>query len=285
MSFTKLHQTILDSSIWQEPMHVRICWITMMAMADMDGLVAASIGGLAHRANITREQCQEALRVFLGPDPDSRDGTTGERIAEVAGGWLLLNHANYRDQQTREQRLAAIRVKRHREQRNEALQSVTERYVTPCNAAQRSVTPSSQTLPNSPSEAEAEAEQKPERAKPRPAAARPAVVSEPVWQDFLKQRRVPLTETALAGMVREATKAGWTLERAMVEATERGWKSFKAAWVDGRRPGAPPPTSTVTSGKRIYQEHPAAMPVPYETPIARCECGLCGKRRAQAVAS
>jgi uncharacterized protein YdaU (DUF1376 family) len=55
-----------------------------------------------------------------------------------------------------------------------------------------------------------------------------------VVADFLKIRkakRAPLTETALAGIQREATKAGVTLEQALRTCCERGWSGFKADWV------------------------------------------------------
>lgn len=114
MSFTKLHGTIVYSSIWAESSDTRVVWITMLAIADMDGVVQASISGLARCAVVSEAACSEAIEKFLGPDPDSRDETTGERIEKVPGGWLLLNHANYRDKQTRAQMLTAARVAKHR---------------------------------------------------------------------------------------------------------------------------------------------------------------------------
>ena len=79
-----------------------------------------------------------------------------------------------------------------------------------------------------------------EPVKKEPALAKPEGVSDQVWTDFLKQRKAlkaALTETALKGIIREAEKAGWTLEAALIESTTRGWRSFKAEWVvkDGRR--------------------------------------------------
>lgn len=76
--------------------------------------------------------------------------------------------------------------------------------------------------------------------KKQPALAKPAGVSDQVWNDFLKQRKAlkaPLTETALKAIIKEADKAGWTLEAALTESSTRGWRSFKAEWVakDGRR--------------------------------------------------
>lgn len=67
--------------------------------------------------------------------------------------------------------------------------------------------------------------------------ARPEGVSSAVWSDFLilrSKRRAPVTETAMAGIKREADKAGWTLEDALAESVARGWQSFKADWVKDR---------------------------------------------------
>ena len=63
-----------------------------------------------------------------------------------------------------------------------------------------------------------------------------------VWSDFLehrKQKRAPVTQTALQGIVREAEKAGWSLEAALTETMVRGWQSFKAEYVERRNNGPP----------------------------------------------
>jgi len=69
--------------------------------------------------------------------------------------------------------------------------------------------------------------------------AKPAVVTQPegvsdlVWQDFLavrKANRAPLTQTALDGIAREASKAGITLAKALSICCTRGWRSFNAGW-------------------------------------------------------
>lgn len=43
--------------------------------------------------------------------------------------------------------------------------------------------------------------------------------------------KAPITETALAGIRREAEKAGMTFEEALTMCCERGWRGFKAEWV------------------------------------------------------
>jgi len=69
-------------------------------------------------------------------------------------------------------------------------------------------------------------------------AAKPDDVSDDVWSDFQglrRQKRAPLTETAMKGIEREAVKAGWTLDAALRECCERGWQGFKADWVNGNK--------------------------------------------------
>lgn len=71
-------------------------------------------------------------------------------------------------------------------------------------------------------------------------AARPDDVSEPVWQDFQRlrrEKRAPLTDTALAGVRREAEKAGVPLEAAIAYCCEAGWQGFNAGWYADRTGG------------------------------------------------
>jgi hypothetical protein len=97
-SFTKLFSSITESTIWAEPDHVRILWITMLAMCDRQGRVYATIPGLAGRARISVEQCEEALGKFTSPDKYSRSKEfEGRRVEEIDGGWLLLNYERYRE--------------------------------------------------------------------------------------------------------------------------------------------------------------------------------------------
>lgn len=82
----------------------------MLAMADRNGYVGASIGGLAHMARVSREKTEEALKKFLSPDPDSRSPDFGgRRIEEADRGWLILNHSRYRDMRDEEARRTYFR--------------------------------------------------------------------------------------------------------------------------------------------------------------------------------
>ncbi len=95
--YAKLASTLVLSTVWREPHTVRIVWITMLALADATGYVAASLPGLADAARVELSECEEALRCFLSPDRYSRSKAhEGRRIAEVDGGWVLLNYEVYR---------------------------------------------------------------------------------------------------------------------------------------------------------------------------------------------
>ena len=97
MSYTKLYSCILDSSIWSASVTTRIVWITMLAMASKEGIVHASVGGLARRANVSLNECSQALIELEGPEPDSKDGGDGRRVEKITGGWVVLNHQFYRE--------------------------------------------------------------------------------------------------------------------------------------------------------------------------------------------
>lgn len=70
-------------------------------------------------------------------------------------------------------------------------------------------------------------------------------VDDQVIKDFEMHRRnkkAAITKTAIEGIKREATKAGISLEAALVECCERGWIGFKAEWY--QKAQAPPAYQT-----------------------------------------
>lgn len=129
MAFIKLHSSILDSSVWLEDDKTRIVWFTLMAMADRDGVVEASVPGLAHRARVPRRACERAIEIFMSPDVDSRTpDQDGRRIEKVPGGWRLINYDPYREKGSADETRtkAAERQQRWRD-RNARVTGVTLR--------------------------------------------------------------------------------------------------------------------------------------------------------------
>lgn len=136
MSYVKLFGSILDSTIWKASPPTKVVWVTMMAMADRDGVVSSSVPGLVDRARVTRPEAEDALSLFLSPDPDSRtEQFDGRRIEKVDGGWRLLNYEKYREMQSADDRRekAADRVRRHREREKQRTGGAVTPAVTLCN--------------------------------------------------------------------------------------------------------------------------------------------------------
>ena len=137
VGYSKLFSDIIHSTVWREAMHVKVVWITMLAMADRHGQVMSSIPGLADSAKVTLEQCLDALEIFKSPDEYSRTKDyEGRRIIDIDGGWLILNYDKFRarkDDEEQRQRTKE-RVRRYRERQKEATGVVTETVtVTPSN--------------------------------------------------------------------------------------------------------------------------------------------------------
>lgn len=95
-TYTKLFSSITESTVWGEPYATRVVWVAMLAMADAQGNVYASLPGLARRANVTLDEAERALQSFAAPDPHSRtQEQQGRRIEVIDGGWHLINHGKY----------------------------------------------------------------------------------------------------------------------------------------------------------------------------------------------
>lgn len=129
MTFTKLFASITESTVWCEPDHVRIVWITMLAMADRHGRVWGSIPGLANRARKSIGETEDALSRFQSPDRYSRTpDNEGRRIETIDGGWRILNHEKYREirdsEAIKESKRRYINARRERERVEKEVENV-----------------------------------------------------------------------------------------------------------------------------------------------------------------
>ena len=103
--FTKLFSTIIHSTIWREPAHIKVVWVTMLAMTDRNGRVMASLPGLADAARVSLPECEEALAKLKSPDVYSRTKDhEGRRIRDIDGGWEVLNYLKYREMRNDDER-------------------------------------------------------------------------------------------------------------------------------------------------------------------------------------
>ncbi len=54
------------------------------------------------------------------------------------------------------------------------------------------------------------------------------------WKTLRKQKKAPITRTAVEGICREADKAGMSVNDALATCCSRGWIGFNAEWVRGK---------------------------------------------------
>jgi hypothetical protein len=107
--------------------------------------------------------------------------------------------------------------------------------------------------PDSCSEREGETEREKEAEVRAPRSTTPVLegVSAELLADYLQVRKAkkagPLTDTAIAGLQREAGKAGLTLALAVTACVEFGWQGFNAGWYAERTKGKPGQIVAATS--------------------------------------
>lgn len=223
-TYTKLFSSITESTVWGESYSTRVVWVTMLAMADAQGDVYGAIPGLARRANVTLQEVEKALAAFLSPDPYSRTkDDDGRRIAVIDGGWRLINHAKYGEVRNAEER---------REYKREWDRKNRSRNPTESDKSDTNPTESDNPTPSALTPAPTKKEQKQKTAPQEDELL--GTVSPEVAADFRKLRarlRAPITATAMKGILRESQTAGISLEAALIVCCERGWRGFKAEWV------------------------------------------------------
>lgn len=77
----------------------------MLAIADSQGIVSASVPGLADVSRVDTESCRRAIGKLSERDPDSRTQEhNGKRIEPIDGGWRILNYLKYRRMLNEEER-------------------------------------------------------------------------------------------------------------------------------------------------------------------------------------
>lgn len=152
MSFVKLFEQLLNSSVWEEDAEVRVTWVTMLLLSDRNGNVYGTRGAIARRANLPQETVDHALDILCSPDPNSTSpDEDGMRIVAVGPNlWSIVNYQKYRELRDpdEERRKTRERVRKHR---------AMLPNVTPCNAVKRDVTKSND-IADADADTEAEAE-------------------------------------------------------------------------------------------------------------------------------
>src|SRR3990167_6601368 len=239
--YTKLFNSILASTIWRAQDKTRLVWITMLAMADKDGVVEGSIPGLADFARVGIQDCEAALAELSGPDKYSRSGEhEGRRIEEIPGvGWHLLNHGKYREKMSEDERREYNRTK-------QAEFRERKKMSTGVNDSQLQSAMSAHT----------EADTDTEALKDKRIVTLPDWIPTELWDEWMQQRtnlstgkkkKLVNSVRAMNGLINrldEIRQAGYTVEYAIETALEKNWVGIQKDWLDNLKANGNKPAGT-----------------------------------------
>lgn len=129
--YTKLFQSIITSTVWQESNDAKALWVTMLALKDSDQVCRATVPALAKLNNLTIEEAEAILTKFEQPDPYSRSSEfEGRRIERCDQGWLILNGQKYQERIVQDERREYKRLKAQEYREKNRRQRVDKRGQT-----------------------------------------------------------------------------------------------------------------------------------------------------------
>lgn len=105
--YAKLMSRITESSLMDEDIPVRYCFVMLLAIADPQGYVVGTDIAIARRLNMPLEDFKHCVAQLMQPDEDSNSKEEeGRRVIEsdCERGYFLVNYRKYRDTRDEEQR-------------------------------------------------------------------------------------------------------------------------------------------------------------------------------------
>lgn len=172
--------------------------------------------------------------ILEDPDWHELDGDTAKILVAL---WLLASEDDEQQGQLPDARRLAFRLRISETKVNQALTKLShwleQDGINTISSGYQDDAPETET------ETETEIETKKEKREIQKALPCPDSVNPATWSDFLqvrKAKKAPVTAAAISGIEREARKAGWSLEKALLECCARGWAGFKADWVADKGP-------------------------------------------------
>ncbi len=174
--------------------------------------------------------------ILEDPDWHELDGDTAKILVAL---WLLASEDDEQQGQLPDARRLAFRLRISETKVNQALTKLShwleQDGINTISSGYQDDAPETETE----TETETEIETKKEKREIQKALPCPDSVNPATWSDFLqvrKAKKAPVTAAAISGIEREARKAGWSLEKALLECCARGWAGFKADWVADKGP-------------------------------------------------
>lgn len=128
--YGKLFESIYDGTLVEDWLAL-ITFQQMIILCNSDGVLDMTIGAMARRTGIPKENLIHGIKVLESPDPESRTpNEQGKRIIRIdehrAWGWVIVNHKHYRDLRTSDDRREYMRKYMRNKRNNDKLTDVNE---------------------------------------------------------------------------------------------------------------------------------------------------------------
>jgi len=110
--YAKLFSRIAQSSLMEQDVETRYCFMMLLAIADAGGDVIGTDVALARAINLPLENFKRCVAALMEPDPDSNSQVhDGRRLipSESGRGYLIVNYVTYRSIKTAEEKKAYMR--------------------------------------------------------------------------------------------------------------------------------------------------------------------------------
>lgn len=228
----KLHRALSDHPIASDPQSLSV-WIHLLMLANhvetkrqingrivtlSPGQLIASRKSLSAKTGVQESKVERVLKMLQNEQQIEQHGTSKYRVISI------VNWDSYQGgEQQNEQQMNSTRTAREH-QMNTPEEVIPNGITEECEEGE---------------EKDIRAQGKPERKKSMGVADLVALGVEKQhakdWIAARKAKRLPLTETALDGVKREAEKAGITLPKAIGTAAAEGWAGFKASWLTNQK--------------------------------------------------
>jgi len=126
--YAKLFSRIVHSSLMEEPVEARYCFIMLIAIADQHGDVIGTDTAIARSINIPIEAFTRSIAILMEPDPGSNSKDhEGRRViaSENGRGYFVVNYKAYRSIKSDDEKRAYMREYMRKRRNPPAVNDVT----------------------------------------------------------------------------------------------------------------------------------------------------------------
>ena len=229
--YAKLFSRIAQSSLMEQTVPTRYCFMMLLAIADQNGDVIGTDIAIARSINLPADDFRSCIEALSQPDPDSNSQTfEGRRIipSEHGRGYHIVNYLAYRAIKTNEEKREYMR-----EYMRERRKSLKSNGVTDVNFCKNQL--SDVTHTEGDGEGETEREEKPKKKRAAAAVleipeewspARKETIAE--WIAYKIEKRSPYKPTGWKSFCREADKhTDAVFIPAIQQAMAKNWQGYR----------------------------------------------------------